>query len=183
MIHHRYGHGQIKFEGELYTFIPSFYNMSKIGDPDHIVDIYKILVDNESPWYARFDAAMVVLNSCCDKAIPKEMTGHITDELDYSINDNPERAVSMIEVAINLMYHGISGDIKSESKGDPISEFDPYEYIELATQHLSFNQDEAANMSMTQFVRSMQAKYPEAKEASNPNVRVVNGVKYERFEV
>lgn len=183
MIHHRYGHGQIKFEGELYTFIPSFYNLAKIGDPEHIVDIYKILIDNESAWQARFEASMIVLKSCCDKEIPTSLTGEIDEKLEYSIKDNPERAISMIEVAINLMYHGVSGDIKSESKGEPLKEFDPYEYIELATQHLSFTQDEAANMSMTQFVRSMQAKFPEAKEASDPNVRVVDGVKYERFEI
>lgn len=183
MIHHRYGHGQIKFEGELYTFIPSFYNISKIGDPDHIIDIYKILIDNNYQWYARFDAATVILKACCDKDLPKELTGEITDSLEYSLMDNPERAVSMIEVAINLMYHGISGDVKVEQKGEPLTEFDPYEYIELATQHLSCNQDEAANMTMTQFIRNMEAKYPETKEARNPNVRYVNGVKYERFEI
>lgn len=186
MIHHKYGHCSIKLNGVEYIFTPSFYNISKISeDPKDIINIYIQLVD-ESPLYVKFSAALHVLSCCCDKSLAEDLTGYIDDNLKHSMEEeNPYRMISLIQVAQHLMKHGVSGDFDFDSIGDKdaVQEFDPYHYIEMAVEKLGVSVEEASKMSMTQFVRSIWASSPELYNSKGSNVRVINGVRYERFEI
>jgi len=165
-----YGHGQIEIGSEVYTFVPSFLNISKIGEPHEIINTFKNVIYNDSVW--SFNDALNVLNCCCDKELPTEFTGHVarSDWSGNSVYVAPRHGVNVysdiINLAIHCLKHGITGvvDYDIESDGEPSQSFDAYEYIELATEIFKCSIDEAAKMTMTEFLRRLDAKFPERKK-------------------
>ena len=168
MLLKQYGHAAIHIDGEQFTVTPSFANFSSLGEPKEIVDLIKQLhFSHNIP--LSFQAALKILNACCDKVLPSSFTGSVKVGLDGKVKLSfgkygAEAVNDVIVLAGHCIKHGVTGAQVSEgsAEGDTITEFDASEYIDLAATHFKISYDEAAKMTMTQFVRRMRTEYPEA---------------------
>ncbi len=163
MLLKEYGHGCIEYSGVKYVVVPSFINISAIGTPTEIIDTVKNL--NSDDLIDVYCSAFSILQSCCDVDFPPELFGDLsaTDEGINQLDVSPEQINDLIVLANHCVLHGIVGKVDFKgAEGDPLTEFDAYEYIDLAVEHFNLGYDDAAKMTMTQFVRRMRTKYPEA---------------------
>ena len=166
-----YGHAKIEFKEQVFNLIPSFSNMAKLGTPKEIIEIFGFLLD-DSPWYVKFDVSLTVLEACAGKALPVELTGKVkvngwTKEINYfGPKNNLNMLTDVIVLATHCLKHGICGDVETKGgeSSEKLEEFDAYSYIEMALEHLNASREEAATMTMTEFVRRMRAKYPDNQE-------------------
>lgn len=163
----KYGHGEIKWGGDTYRLSPTLANIAKIGSPSEIVDDFKMLLSSSENW--RFAVALNVVNACLDKPFPEKLSGRVqfSEHSNRLLYVDPGHDAPMINdiivLAEHCFLHGVCGDVKSEKKGSRIEEFDPYEYIELARVHLGMSKAEAADLTMTEFCRMMETKFPPEK--------------------
>jgi len=164
-----YGHAEIEWQGEKYRLAPTFANIAKLGTPIEIVELFKSFSNTDIVWY-KFTAAINILNACSDKYIPNELVGYVEfdDDQDRFIYHHPCHGLPMLDDVITLanhcLLHGIIGKIDKKIDGEPMTEFDAYAFIELARVHLDMSRDEAAGLTMTEFVRMMNVKFPPKKE-------------------
>mgnify|MGYP005986888389 CR=1 FL=1 len=182
MLLKKYGHCSIEYGGVKYVVIPSFINISKIGEPTDIVEAIKGL--HSSDPLDVYCSAFSILQSCCDLDFPPELFGDLsmTDDGINKLDVSPEQINDLIVLASHCVKHGIIGDVESKGEsGDPLVEFDAYEYIDLAVEHFNLSYDEAAKMTMTQFVRRMHTKYPETHKRLKENERDIDGRSYTKF--
>lgn len=169
-----YGHAKIHFKDQVFNLVPSFANMAKLGTPKEIIEMFGFLLD-DSPWYVKFDVSLTVLEACAGEALPVELTGKVevsgwTKAISYfGPKNNLNMLTDVIVLATHCLKHGICGDVETEGGGnsEKLEEFDAYSYIEMALEHLNASREEAATMTMTEFVRRMRAKYPDNKEKEN----------------
>jgi hypothetical protein len=160
-----YGHAEIEWQGVKYRLAPTFANIAKLGSPVEIVELFKSFTLSGAPWH-KFNIALIVLNACSDKAIPESLTGRVkfSESQQRFLYVQPSHNLPMINDAVILaehcLLHGICGKVESKGDGKPMEEFDAYAFIELAQEHLNSSLEDAANMTMTQFVRRMEAKFP-----------------------
>jgi len=168
-----YGHAEIEWQGVKYRLAPTFANIAKLGSPVEIVELFKSFVSPGADWY-KFDIAMTVLNACCDTELPERLVGRVkfSERQQRFMYVQPSHGLPMFDDVITFadhcLRHGICGQAESSSEGgDPLTEFDAYSFIEMAQEHLNTSLDDAANMTMTQFVRRMNAKFP-PKESDGP---------------
>lgn len=163
MLLKEYGHGCIEYGDVKYIIVPSFINISAIGTPEEIINTVKGL-HSDDPLDV-YSSAFSILQSCCDKDFPRELFGDLsmTDDGINKLDVSPEQVNDLIVLANHCVLHGIVGKVDFKGgEGEPLTEFDAYEYIDLAVEHFNLSYDEAARMTMTQFVRRMRTKYPEA---------------------
>lgn len=166
MILTAYGHAAINYNGESIAVVPSFYNISKIGSPRAIVETVNSM---REPVHISHTSAKKILQACCDKPLPLELFS-----CDFELSDNghliPNDYVGgamindLFVLASHCIKHGICGpsDDVNSADAEPLAEFDASEFIDLAVTHFKISYTEAANMTMTQFIRRMRAEYPEA---------------------
>jgi hypothetical protein len=70
----------------------------------------------------------------------------------------------LVILARHLMKHGIVGTAKpSDGGGEYSATFDPSEYVDAAVIHFGISQVEAWSLTMTQFCRMLDMKFPEIK--------------------
>ena len=177
-----YGHAEIKWGGESYRLTPSFSNIAKLGKPKEIVDTFHTFISIGTSDLTKFGIALDVVNACCDKELPTKLTGEVVfserkGKFLYKMpNHNLPMFHDIIMLAHHCLLHGICGNVESESddKGDPITEFDAYRFIEMAIEHLHASREEAASMTMTEFVRRINVKYPQEKAKKDENKRLKN---------
>ena len=162
-----YGYTEIEYCGEIYRFTPSFKNIERIGSPKDIISVFEAVINAELAWYITLNAAVKVMQACCDKEIPVELTGEskLSQWSSNIIYAKPKSGMTIEQVRIlacHLLAHGVVGKVKIDgSSGEAIKEFDVSEYVESAVTMLDVSHEEASNMSMTQFIKSVKAKYPE----------------------
>ena len=71
-----YGHAKIEWKGLEYSLAPTFANIAKIGTPAEIVEDFRSFVSTSNPIH-KFNIALNVLQSCCDKDLPEQLTGRV----------------------------------------------------------------------------------------------------------
>lgn len=171
-----YGHACINWEGEQYMLTPSFANIAKLGTPKEIIDTFKTFISPGTKAITKFAIALKVLNSCSDKAIPEELTGSVHLSVTRGrLYKMPKHDLPMFEDCITLaehcLRHGICGAVEpdiGEAPAKPVQEFDAYSFMEMARIHLDLSRDDAANVTMTEFARMMQAKFPSDQKKQEP---------------
>ena len=166
-----YGFGDIYVNGECYKVAPTFKNIEKLGDKKEILS-KTVEFFNAGNFNDIILRSIEILDCCTDKPLPIEYVGEFVATkkgLKYkpgkiagvnSIND-------MIAIAARCLRYGIIGVLDDESSGDgePIKEFDVYYFIGLATEHLGRTREQAADMTLTEFLMAWDVKFPEqAKE-------------------
>ena len=185
MILKSYGQGEMVIDGVKYAINPCFANIAEIGEPKEIINTVKSLQSDDP--VDVYCAAFSILQGCCDKDLPVDYFGHYGFNEDGKLeipNIEPELMNDLVVLASHCVLHGICGKIDSQSAdgGEELTEFDPTEYVDLAATHFKMSYDEAANMTMTQFVRRMRTEYPEAHKKSSGNTREFDGKHYEKFD-
>lgn len=164
-----YGFGCIKFGGDEYKLSPTFTNISKLGTPQEIIELFRDFIGATSAM-SQYLLGVQVLNACCEPMLPESLIGRVKPSVRGNglVYVQPSHGKPMFEDVITLAHHclkhGICGAVEQdeddEPTGEPIKEFDAYHYMELARTHLGLSLDDASNMTMTEFVRMMQIKFP-----------------------
>ncbi|GAA0517234.1 DUF6246 family protein [Tatumella terrea] len=128
-------------------------------------------LNNSAEGKAAFVAAVTVMDACCETdATP--LTGEIapsrTGKRAFIWRKGRIDANDLIVIASELIIHGIIGRAKvrllqrHESKAT-VKEFRAVEYINAARNHFGMARTEAENLTMTEFILLLNAKYPEQK--------------------
>ena len=150
-----------------YLFIPSFFNMTKIGNPEEIVEIFSTIFGeiNNSNFKQVMQYADEILEACCETDC-SVITGYIKGE-DKLINVESVIPVEdKLVLAQHLLKHGLIGEIppkKTNDDTDYSNEFHAKKFVYLAVAHLGMRESDAWNMSMTAFQEAMEAKFPSPK--------------------
>lgn len=166
----RYGFGAIYIDGKQYKISPTFQNIDKIGTPTEIVETFKSFFGCKYlDW--QYVRALDILQPCCEPNLPKEITGtvEVSEKGKMKLINPPSNDFmhDIIVLASHCLQYGVVGVTDDESTGDgePITEFDVYHFIGLATEHLGRTREQAADMTLTEFMMAWDIKNPEqAKE-------------------
>ena len=178
--------------GKDYLLRPSFEAMTRIGEPNEIVEIYADIHGREAqtliaacedafggfpewmgPAMRRVSdrlltSAMDVLQACSDEDLTP-IVGE-WDEVDGKLSYTPGLMPQsdIVIFAQHLLQHGVTGKAKTrklqrhESSGGT-NEFNAIEYINAARIHFSISLDEARRLTMTEFQELLSEKYPNQK--------------------
>ncbi len=171
-----YGHTKIEWGEKVFILSPTFSNIAKIGTPTEIIDTFKQFISS-THLVTKFSIALNILKCCSEPELPFAFTGGVkfSNRQDRFMITHPSHGKDMINDVIVLaehcLIHGICGKIERESKGEPVTEFDAYSFMELARVHLGLSSDEAGNMTMTEFSRMMEAKFPPEKNENIGNLK------------
>jgi len=157
------GHiGVIDSNGDEYTFAPTFANIAKIGSPSEIVHVFAELHSRVA-----LRVAMLVMTCCGDNSDgASKLIGWLDSDLkrvDGAIPDD-----DLIVFAKALMQDGIAGRAKpsaNSAEGQYSATFDASEFVDAAMVHLKLSATDAWNLTMTQFQRQFDMKYPSKKKA------------------
>lgn len=165
-----------------FKLIPSFENISKIGDSEQIIDIYSTLVNN------RHMQLLQSFNKSMSKLITKEIKNHINQQeklaslvIDCCCDEDTSKLAldsdSKINLAISLLKYGVSGhaNIRVSQRNEVKQyqpKFDVNQYISNARVHLGLSLNDAMKLTMTEYIILMANKYPDnegftAKEYEN----------------
>jgi len=155
-----HGHVIASHEGKEYVFSPTFANIDKIGTPEDVVRVYGELFSN-SPIICLRSVMLVLI--CCSGDDAVEIVGSLDANL--SRVDGVMPVTEMIIIARHLMKHGIVGTAKPSEGGGKYSEtFDASEYVDAAIIHFGISQVEAWSLTMSQFTRMLEMKFPSQKK-------------------
>lgn len=165
-----YGHVKIEWGDKVFNLVPSFVNIAKLGSPKEIIDTFKDFIASTN-LIVKFSIALNILECCSDVEIPRALTGGVkfSDRLNKFLIVNPLHGDAMISDVITLaehcLIHGICGKVEDKKgNGEPVKEFDAYSFMELARIHLNLSLADASQMTMTEFLRMMEAKFPPEKD-------------------
>lgn len=173
-------------DGTEATFRPSLGRIAALASPPGIVELYVRLYGPQAE-----AAASDVLAGLCDpddlEALPALIGGlHIHDAANASFDEAvPAQmpANDRVLIARHLMLHGMVGKARPGAhapaeKGEYSATFDADEYIAAAEVHLGMSRADAADLSMTEFQRRFEMKFPPDPNAAG--VRdVPNAEEYE----
>jgi hypothetical protein len=151
-------------EGNYFLFNPSFENIAKIGNPKEIVQYFHWL-HNERMCLL---AAMRVMRVCLEHDVYSDkLIGWIDGDKDSKTFDKridgsiPDG--ELIILARSLMTDGIAGRAKPTGKsgeGKYSDSFDASEFVDAAMVHLGTSAADAWRLTMTQFQRQIEMKFP-----------------------
>ena len=166
----RYGFGAIHIDDKQYKISPTFQNIDKLGTPKEIIETFtSFFCCKYLDW--QYVRALDILQPCCEPNLPKEIIGtvEVTENGRMKLVNPPSTDFmhDIIVLASHCLKYGVIGVTDSESleEGEPISEFDVYHFIGLACEHLGRTREQAADMTLTEFMMAWDIKHPEqAKE-------------------
>lgn len=167
----------VSVDGRMYVLRPSLYAMTQIGEPDEIVRVYSSVM-SEQPHPFQFDDALAVLYACS----PDEVTDHLFGGYEPTKNGLklasgilPESHV--VPLAQCLMKHGITGaheplPRRADEEPEFVKEFDALAHVSLAIAHLGMSSEQAWQVTMTELVGALRAKFPQtdAPGANAPSI-------------
>ena len=174
----------IQYSGQSFTLRPSLYNMQQIGTPTEIAETVQLVISAKCrmleglpPVLNELYACEKVIGCCSDADIPADVFGQ--PELATLENglseirwvDGVETFEAMIGVAQALITSGIAGapnaDRVKVKKSNEQKPFDPLEYIGVIIAHLGMSTAEAWQMTMIEFQRAFDAKFPLTDKEKN----------------
>jgi len=141
-------------DGREYVLHPSLFNMAAIGSPEEIVSTYAALHGSDA-----LNAARVVILACGGGL---ELVGCYGEA-----GEMPD--ADQIIIARHLMQHGIVGKVKKTGGSGKYSpRFDASEYIAAAMIHFGMSRIDAGGLTMTEFGKMLDMKFPEQKQHEKP---------------
>jgi len=182
----------IHWEDNTYLLRPSFYAMSRLGNPKTVVSILSLVFDNSVELIARFipdelpntisfRAALDVLRNCWASDIKDRdwVLGSIRGDR-YIPGIIPLDHV--FPLARCLLKHGLLGDMawkdeKKESETEEpakenddeyTSQFVARDHVAFAMAHLGVSERDAWSMTMTSLLLAVRAKYPQEAAKGEP---------------
>ena len=162
-----------------YVFIPSFENLSKLGEPADIIKAYTVLLSNK-PYeiMKRFKTPNnYVISSLFDEQSLQQQTAKrvlkccCNDDITDLIGEEKKKKGLMPEqniflLAKALLDYGVAGFAKvrvsqrNENKSYS-SEFKITDYINNARVHLGLSLEAAKKLTMTEYILLMSNKFPD----------------------
>lgn len=146
-------------DGTEYTFAPSLGRVAELGSPAEIVETFAGLHGPNAEALSAF-----VLAVMCEQDDPAPLIGW-RDEGGW--HDGLMPPAERVIIARHLMQHGICGKAKPDGKepaekGQYSATFEASEYIAAAMVHLGLSRADAQALSMTEFQRMLEMKFPDA---------------------
>ncbi|MDB4306028.1 DUF6246 family protein [bacterium] len=175
------GHFKISAGGIDYNLTPSFKNILKLGSPTELVGLFSSAheIFNPAKSHDKLDYMSAVMNSafvirtCCDIDPTKILVDVMRTDKGLKLHYNSTRGAMTPErqlmIAAGLLRHGVAG-VKKESessKGDAADSVDIWEFVHTAMVHLNMSKEDALSLTMTEFVRIFDKKYPPEKTAAD----------------
>lgn len=157
---------------DCYKLRPSLYAISQLGSPAEIVRLYGAVM-GEAPILAD---VLGVIHACAQEDVshvfgcfvPARAPG--AKGLRYV--PGTAKVADTAILARSLLRHGVTGALPpQEAEGDEpaySAEFDARSYVALAMAHLGATSAEAWQMTMTELVGAMRAKFPPIKDQKRP---------------
>lgn len=150
-------------DGTEYTFLPSFARIAALGSPKEIVSLYAGLHGPR----AADDAAYILATLCeQDDATPLIGPPGRADEAGTWM-----AADQQINLALQLMHHGIIGTARPNKKGSGgySDSFNVADYIASACVHLGLSRADAEQLSMTEYQTMYAMKFPDSMPKEVPS--------------
>lgn len=172
----RYGFGAIYIDDKQYKISPTFQNIDKLGTPREIVETFTSFFNCPSTNW-QYHRAVEILQTCCEPNLPDKVTGRfkVYENGKMKLINPPSNDFmhDIVVLASHCLKYGVVGVVNSESKeeGDAISEFDVYHFIGLACEHLGRTREQAADMTLTEFMMAWDIKFPEQKKEREEKAR------------
>lgn len=147
---------------------PSLRAMSGLGSPSELVRIYNSVLDEHTP---AFDDALAVVYACgqhIETEAIEMLFGYFTSEQPRPVYKGGQvPAEHIIFFAQVLVCHGLVGDLpplrlKGGESPEYTDKFEAREMVAMATAHLGLSSSEAWDMTMTELVGALRAKYPDS---------------------
>lgn len=172
----RYGFGAIHIGDKEYKISPTFGNIDKLGTPREIVETFTSFFNCPSiNW--QYHRAVEILQACCEPKLPDSVTGRfkVYENGKMKLINPPSKDFmhDIIVLAGHCLKYGIVGvtNYEVETDGEPIKEFDAYHFIGLACEHLGRTREQAADMTLTEFMMAWDIKHPEQAKERKENAR------------
>lgn len=154
----------IAWQGRDYLFRPTLAAIGSLGTPREIIETLHRVQRSTMDGYV---AALAVLSACYvgDPEDTSRLIGHFREvkgRLRYVLGAMPAQNVHVL--GARMAVAGIVGDPKPrKGGGSPMQEFDPAEFVGAAQAHLGLSSRDAWQMTMIEFQRAMDAKFPDPK--------------------
>lgn len=160
--------------GQHYKLRPSLYAMTQIGDPAEVVRVYASVMHDE-PHRDQFTDALAVVYACAEEDLSSLFGGMVADDRCVRYEPGSALAENILPLARCLMKHGVTGALKelprkAGQEPEYVKEFDAREHVSLAIAHLGMSSAEAWQMTMTELVGALRAKFPQA-ESNAPGAK------------
>ncbi|RUT65186.1 hypothetical protein CKG00_01265 [Morganella morganii] len=140
------------------------------------------------PVYGRgiLSAAMDVMQACCDDDCTEVIGEWRPGKSGMVYRQGAMHYRDIILLARELMTHGIIGKAKvrklqrNEGKDEYSDEFHAVDYISAARVHFNIARSEAEQLTMTEFVMMLKAKYPDEKGFTKDEYQKIMDIDDER---
>jgi len=179
MINTSIGDACIEWGDEKFCFHPSFFSMQRLGEPKDIEDCAELAL---SGYYRARDLGVMTRSEfwtclhilgCCEtneREISEEIYGYYDENGVFHAGSEP--VVNLGVIAWHLVNIGINGEpsermkklAKIRKKDTEREPFNPIEYVASAVAHLGMNQSDAWQLTMIEFQRAMESKFPPSQE-------------------
>ena len=154
-------------DGREFLLRPSFYALNKIGSPQEIEETIDACVDalsntsKKPDWYF---SVMRVLHCCLvgNASDAFDLFGYLDEDLTFI--KGKVHITQCIILANNLLKWGVLGNPGKRAKkssGGKKELFDPQQFVGSAIAHLGLSKNDAWDLTMTEFQRAIEAKYPD----------------------
>lgn len=168
-----------------YLLRPSFYALSQLGSPTEIVRKFRAITQTFeclNGWrrfphgvdqLAAFPLARDIIDACLVKGDAHALTGHVVWYEGRGMRHKPAAIPynDLIVLAFHLMRYGIYGNPKprknQEGESQELTEFDPAEAVGMAVGQFGMNLSDAWNLTMIEYQRAWDGKYPEQDDTKD----------------
>lgn len=174
-----FGFAEIYYKEKVFQLKPTFINISKLGSPKQIIKMFEDLFYKPFHVIKSFGVALDIIRAC--GLDDDDVTGYITISPFSNKSMICKGAMNIDEVFIladHCLKHGVCGmiekdDDNKDQTGNPMVEFDAFQYITIAMEFLGISINEAENLTMTQFLKLVRAKNKTAEMRKNGGQQVV----------
>lgn len=171
----------IQTGGQLHKLRPSLYAISQLGTPTEIVSLYARIMGTLELTRRNVEDVLFVCYSCMDgdallfgTFVPTQRPKRGTPAVRFK--PGPVPVENAVHIARSLLRHGVTGALPPlpQRPGDePTSyteEFDARANVSLAIAHLGASSEQAWQMTMTELVGALRAKFPPV-ESTGPGAK------------
>lgn len=152
-------------EGRTFKLRPSLYAMTQIGEPEEIVRVYSNVMSEQSHDVLLADA-LTVLYACCEEEANYLFGWYGPSEDGFGFKRGVVPRQELLPLARCLLKHGVTGahdplPRKADEEPEFVTAFDAGAHVSLAIAHLGMSSEQAWQMTMTELVGALRAKFPQ----------------------
>lgn len=154
---------------DCYKLRPSLYAISQLGTPQEIVALFAAVMSDRPP----IGDVLGVIHACSDQDLSHVfgcfVPARAKGAKGFRFKPGAARTQDAVHIARSLLRHGVVGALpplerKDDTPGDYTTGFDARANAAVAMAHLGATSTEAWQMTMTELVGAMRAKFPPMPE-------------------